>query len=157
MGRVARPAESITGRLIHRELAKPRVWGHVRKSLYNLEIEKTVRRRCPVSESQGQMTMPVEALGVDGISVVFENYTYSAPGLAAATQERGLLAFAWNFGQIPDTPERMRTAIEIGLDGYIVNDPEMFASVIPEPGTLLLVGMGVAALSWVSSVRGRRR
>lgn len=74
----------------------------------------------------------MEALGVDGISIVFENYTFSAPGLAAATQERGLLAFAWNFGQIPDTPERMRTAIEIGLDGYIVNDPETFANIIAE-------------------------
>jgi glycerophosphoryl diester phosphodiesterase len=74
----------------------------------------------------------MEALGVDGISIVFENYTFSAPGLAAATQERGLLAFAWNFEQTPDTPERMRTAIEIGLDGYIVNDPETFANIIAE-------------------------
>jgi glycerophosphoryl diester phosphodiesterase len=75
----------------------------------------------------------MEAFGVDGISVVFENYTFSAPGLAAATQERGLLAFAWNFEQIPDTPEKMQTAIEIGLDGYIVNDPETFANIITEP------------------------
>jgi glycerophosphoryl diester phosphodiesterase len=89
----------------------------------------------------------MEALDVDGISVVFENYTFSAPGLAAATQARGLLAFAWDFEQVPDTPEKMRTAIEIGLDGYIVNDPETFANIIPEPGTLLLVGVGLAALS----------
>jgi glycerophosphoryl diester phosphodiesterase len=92
----------------------------------------------------------MEALGVDGISVVFENYTFSAPGLAAATQARGLLAFAWNFGQLPDTPEKMRIAIEIGLDGYIVNDPETFANIIPEPGTLLLAGVGLAVLSLAS-------
>lgn len=90
------------------------------------------------------------ALGVDGISVVFENYTFSAPDLAAATQARGLLAFAWNFDAIPDTPERMQTAIDIGLDGYIVNDPLMLANVIPEPGTLLLVGVGLTALSLAS-------
>jgi len=92
----------------------------------------------------------MEAFGVDGISVVFENYTFSAPGLAAATQERGLLAFAWNFEQVPDTPEKMQTAIEIGLDGYIVNDPETFAYIIPEPGTLLLVAVSLAALSLAS-------
>ncbi len=92
----------------------------------------------------------LRALGIDGISLVFENYIFYAPGLALATQERGLLAFAWDFEQIPQTPERMQTAIEIGLDGYIVNDPETFANIIPEPGTLLLVGMSLAALSLVS-------
>ncbi|MCP3986267.1 MAG: PEP-CTERM sorting domain-containing protein [bacterium] len=93
------------------------------------------------------------ALGVDGISVVFENYIHNAPGLAVATQERGLLAFAWNFDAIPDTPERMQTAIDIGLDGYIVNDPAMLASVIPEPGTLLLMGVSLAALSRLTALR----
>ena len=99
----------------------------------------------------------MEALGVDGISLVFENYTFYAPGLAAAAQERGLLAFAWNYEQIPDTPERMQTAIDIGLDGYIVNDPETFANIIPEPGTLLLVGVSLAALSVASRRVGRGR
>jgi glycerophosphoryl diester phosphodiesterase len=92
----------------------------------------------------------IEALGVDGISIVFENYSVFAPGLVAATQARGLLAFAWNFEFLPDTPEKMRTAIEIGLDGYIVNDPETFANIIPEPGTLFLVGVSLAALSLAS-------
>jgi hypothetical protein len=41
----------------------------------------------------------------------------------------------------------MQTTIEIGLDGYIVSDPGTFASIIPEPGTLLLVGVGLVAFS----------
>jgi len=92
----------------------------------------------------------METLGVDGISLVFENYSFYAPGLALATQERGLLAFAWDYEQIPQTPERMQAAIDIGLDGYIVNDPETFANIIPEPGTLLLVGVNLAVLSLIS-------
>jgi glycerophosphoryl diester phosphodiesterase len=83
--------------------------------------------------TMGDFLDRMEGLGVEGISVVFENYTYSAPGLAAATQERGLLAFAWSFEQAPETLEKMRTAIAIGLDGFIVNDPETFAAILAEP------------------------
>jgi len=103
--------------------------------------------------NQDEFLDQMEALGVDGISIVFENYAFTAPNLAAAAQARGLLAFAWNFEAVPDTPEKMRAALEIGLDGYIVNDPETFASIIPEPATLLLVGAGLAALLCLPKTR----
>ena len=69
----------------------------------------------------------------------------------------GLLAYAWNIEPFfPETPEKMALALdlfEIGLDGYIVNDPELFASIIPEPSTALLFALGLAGLS----VRARQR
>jgi len=81
------------------------------------------------------------AIGVDGISVVFENYSWNFPTLLPEAHSRGLLAYAWNLEPFfPETPEKMALALQLGLDGYIVNDPELFA-------------LGLAGLA----VRARRR
>lgn len=94
----------------------------------------------------------MQAVGVDGISLVFENYTNTFPGLLADAQGRGLLAFAWNLEPfLPETPAKMAQAVQLGLDGYIVNDPALFALLVPEPGTGLLLGLDLALLA------GRRR
>jgi hypothetical protein len=94
------------------------------------------------------------AIGVDGISVVFENYSNNHPTLLPEAHSRGLLAYAWNIEPFfPETPEKMALALQLGLDGYIVNDPELFASIIPEPSTALLLALGLAGLS----VRARQR
>jgi glycerophosphoryl diester phosphodiesterase len=94
------------------------------------------------------------AVGVDGISVVFENYSWNYPTLLPEAHSRGLLAFAWNWDLFyPETPEKMELALQLGLDGYIVNDPELFSSIIPEPSTALLFASGLAGLA---AVRRRR-
>jgi glycerophosphoryl diester phosphodiesterase len=95
----------------------------------------------------------MEALGVDGISIVFENYLYADPTLVTQTQARGLLAYGWNLSLVPDTPEKMQAAIDLGLDGFIVNDVATFAAIIPEPGTALLLATGLTSLA----AGGRRR
>jgi len=88
------------------------------------------------------------AIGVDGISVVFEMYSYNFPTLLPEAHSRGLLAYAWNIEPfLPETPEKMALALDLGLDGYIVNDPELFGSIIPEPSTALLFALGLAGLA----------
>ncbi len=49
----------------------------------------------------------------------------------------------------------MALALELGLDGYIVNDPELFASIIPEPATALLLAIGLAGLAAAGRSRSR--
>lgn len=96
----------------------------------------------------------MQALGVGGFSHIFETYA-SSPGFQAEVQALGMQAFAWNLDiLLPETPEKMQQAIDMGLDGYIVNDPAVFeALLLPEPTTALLVGMGLA----FAAARGRLR
>jgi hypothetical protein len=105
-----------------------------------------------VAESAGTVADYLDhkvAIGVDGISVVFENYTNIHPTLLAEAQARSLLAYAWNLEPFfPETPAKMAQAVAIGLDGYIVNDPGLFAGIVPEPslGMLLVFGLAVVGV-----------
>ena len=91
----------------------------------------------------------LQALGVGGFSFIFESYETN-PGFLEAVQAAGMEAYAWNLDIVlPETPEKMQGAIDIGLDGYIVNDPAQFGTILmPEPGTdlgrLVLVALGLA-------------
>jgi glycerophosphoryl diester phosphodiesterase len=91
----------------------------------------------------------LQALGVGGFSFIFESYETN-PGFLEAVQAAGMEAYAWNLDIVlPETPEKMQGAIELGLDGYIVNDPALFRTILmPEPGTdlgrLVLVALGLA-------------
>lgn len=90
----------------------------------------------------------LQALGVGGFSFIFESYDAN-PGFLDAVHAAGMAAYAWNLDiLLPETPEKMQAAIDMGLDGYIVNDPALFASIlVPEPGASLLVGLGLLALA----------
>ena len=84
-------------------------------------------------------------IGVDGFSFVSEYYTLIAPGFLADAQDAGFGGFAWDI--FAQSVAKMETAIQIGLDGYIVNDVATFGTVIPEPGTGLLLAGGLAGLA----------
>ena len=90
----------------------------------------------------------LQALGVGGFSFIFESYETN-PGFLEAVQAAGMEAYAWNLDIVfPETPEKMQAAIDMGLDGYIVNDPELFGTfLVPEPGRdsglLVLVALGL--------------
>ena len=89
--------------------------------------------------------------------MVFENYSNNHPTLLPEAQSRGLLAYAWNIEPFfPETPQKRADALQMGLDGYIVNDPELFASIIPEPTTALLLTAGLAGLAAARRRRSRR-
>jgi glycerophosphoryl diester phosphodiesterase len=90
----------------------------------------------------------MKALGISGLSLIFENYTAS-PTLVDDLHAEGMLAYAWNADVIfPETPEKMEQSITLGLDGYIVNDPALYATVlVPEPCTALLLVSGLFALA----------
>jgi glycerophosphoryl diester phosphodiesterase len=104
----------------------------------------------------------LQSLGVGGFSFIFETYL-SNPGFLDAVQAAGLEAYAWNIDALglPETPEKMQAAIDMGLDGYIVNDPELFATFLPmpEPSAAVLVGLGLSMVAarrpWLR--RGARR
>jgi glycerophosphoryl diester phosphodiesterase len=91
----------------------------------------------------------LQALGVGGFSFIFESYDTN-PGFLEAVQAAGMEAYAWNLDIVlPETPEKMQAAIDLGLDGYIVNDPELFGTfLVPEPevdlGRLVLLALGLA-------------
>lgn len=91
----------------------------------------------------------LQALGVGGFSFIFESYETN-PGFLEAVQAAGMEAYAWNLDIVfPETPEKMQAAIDLGLDGYIVNDPELFGTIlVPEPeahlGRLVLLALGLA-------------
>lgn len=100
----------------------------------------------------------LQASGVGGFSFIFESYETN-PGFLEAVQAAGMKAYAWNLDVVaPETPEKMQAAIDMGLDGYIVNDPALFETLLaPEPDTdlalLVLVALGLA----LRCTRGSRR
>jgi glycerophosphoryl diester phosphodiesterase len=85
------------------------------------------------------------AAGVNGISVILETYP-QVPGIIDDLHAAGMAAFAWNLDiLLPETEAKMQQSIDWGLDGYIVNDPQLFASIlVPEPATAMLVALGFA-------------
>lgn len=98
----------------------------------------------------------LQAAGVNGISVVFETYG-QVPGIIGDLHAAGMTAFAWNLDiLLPETEAKMQQAIDWGLDGYIVNDPLLFASIlVPEPATGMLVAVGFALLATRRSAGSR--
>jgi glycerophosphoryl diester phosphodiesterase len=96
----------------------------------------------------------LQALGVGGFSFIFESYDTN-PGFLEAVHAAGMEAYAWNLDIVlPETPEKMQAAIDMGLDGYIVNDPALFEMVrVPEPDPDLL-RLGLFGLGLVRCGRG---
>lgn len=96
----------------------------------------------------GMTLADMQAAGVDGFSVIYESYA-AAPTFIDQLHALGMYAYAWNADVLfPETVQKMQDAITMGLDGYIVNDPALFESIlVPEPGSFLLLAGGLLALA----------
>jgi glycerophosphoryl diester phosphodiesterase len=109
----------------------------------------------PTPEDWSDFLAAIAPLGVDGFSFVdlFLLGSPFGPDFVDQAQTQGYQVFAWNL--FPATASQMHQAIDAGLDGYIVNDPALFAAAIPEPRPALLFGVfGLTALLRCARRRG---
>ena len=96
-------------------------------------------------DAVGDFLEDMAGLGVDGFSFISEYYRFFVPDFLARAQAAGFLAYAWDFNL--QNAETMTAVMDLGLDGYIVNDVASFAALIPEPASGLLLAAGLISLA----------